>query len=163
MWYLDDVTVCGEPDAVLRDLGKISEESRQLGLELNNNKSEVIIIAASGEETTSILQNFNHIAPGIRHVHVHEASLLGAPLSEEGIHPAITSKVAALSRLKDNLEHVGVHNSLFLLKHCFLLPRLLYLLRTTPTWTKETALKLFDSTQRELLEKPLNISLGEEA
>ena len=84
-------------------------------------------------------------------------------MSEEGIPGSIASKVEALGRLKENQTHIGVHNSLFLLKNCFLLPKMLYTLRTAPTWRSLDSLEGFDQIQREILESTLNINLGEDA
>ena len=92
-------------------------------------------------------------------VHEQRADLLGAPLSNEGIDRAIASKIEALQTLRRNLSGVGAHNSLFLLKNCFLLPKLLYTLRTVPTWKRTEALEEFDSIQKEILQDILNITL----
>ena len=73
------------------------------------------------------------------------------------------NKVEALERLRENLKHIGTHNSLFLLKNCYLLPKLLYTLRTVPTWQNREALEKFDETQRKILEETLNISLKDKA
>ena len=50
VWYLDDVTVGGEPTDVLADFRKIQSESKEIGLSLNNSKSKLIIIGANREQ-----------------------------------------------------------------------------------------------------------------
>ena len=67
------------------------------------------------------------------------------------------NKVEALERMRENLKHIGIHNSLFLLKNCYLLTKLLYTLRTVPTWQDREALEKFDETQRKILEETLKI------
>ena len=42
IWYLDDATLEGSPEVVAVDLEKISSTLRNLGLEINSNKSEFI-------------------------------------------------------------------------------------------------------------------------
>ena len=164
VWYLDDVTICGEVPDVLRDLRRITTESKQLGLQLNADKSEITILGTSSDQEVSDIQaQFQDVAPGIRTVSVQDAELLGAPLHAEGIPGAIREKISALARLKNNLSHVGVHNSLFLLKNCFLLPKLLYILRTVPTWSCGEELDYFDKTQRDILENTLNVRITDEA
>ena len=161
VWYLDDVTVGGEPSDVLMDLRKIQSESKDIGLSLNNSKSEVIIIGADREQADSIASDFLEVAPGIKIVPLEKATLLGSPLADEGISGIIEEKVKALERVKENLRHVGTHNSLYLLKNCFLLPKLLYTLRTVPTWKNSEALRSFDSDQRKILEETLNVKIDD--
>ena len=123
VWYLDDVTVGGEPSDVLMDLRKIQSESKEIGLSLNNSESEVIIIGANREQADIIASDFLEVAPGIKIVPHEKATLLGSPLADEGISGIIDDKVEALERLKENLTYIGKDNSLYLLKNCFLLPK----------------------------------------
>ena len=109
------------------------------------------------------MADFDKVAPGINTVALEEATLLGVPLLTEGIPAAVGEKSEALKRLQQNLSKVGVHNSLFLLKNSLLLPKLLYTLRATPTWTCLGALAQFDDIQRKILEETLNINLTERA
>ena len=161
VWYLDDVTVGGEPSVVLADLRKIQSVSQQIGLSLNNSKSEIIIIGGNRQQAESIASEFLDVAPGIKIVPLEEATLLGSPLVDEGIPAIIKEKTEALERVRKNLTDIGTHNSLYLLKNCFLLPKLLYTLRTVPTWKNPEMLRAFDELQRKILEETLNVDINE--
>ena len=123
----------------------------------------MIILRASEAEYRSIAHDFEGIAPGIKLVPQDEFSLLGAPIAVEAIGQAIDSKVQALDQLRSNLASLGTHEGLFLLKNCLLLPRLMYLLCTVPTWKCKEALRKFDSMQKRTLETNLNVQLDERA
>ena len=121
------------------------------------------MVGGTEEQQAAIGEQFEACAPGIKIVPHYEATLLGSPLSREGIPKAIKEKSAALERLRMNLRHIGKHSSLFLLKNCFMLPKLLYCLRTVPTWECIEELKTFDKTQKLILEDTLNIALDDES
>ena len=89
VWYLDDVTVCGDPATVLHDLRKIQTDSTSLGLSLNNDKSEITVINCSEDDKQAICQQFEELAPGIKVVPLQKATLLGSPLSVDGINESI--------------------------------------------------------------------------
>ena len=74
IFYLDDGTVGGERDKVIRDLLTIEEEAGLVGLQLNWLKTELIC----PDPTTRglILSAF----PGIRVLNMEAAPLLGSPL-----------------------------------------------------------------------------------
>ena len=133
MWFLDDATIGRDTATVLSDLKTIINESKKIGLCLEPSKSEIIILGASEGQVERIKLDFDRVAPGITVVPHAEATLLQAPLTVSGILPAIESKIEALETIGKNLKSVGTHESLFLLKNCLLIPRLLYTLRTSPT------------------------------
>lgn len=41
LWYLDDGTLCGEPEVVLSDLRKLINECKLIGLNVNPSKCEL--------------------------------------------------------------------------------------------------------------------------
>ena len=84
IWYLDDVTLLGDPQEVLRDLRKLQTESRQIGLELNNDKSEVIVFGSTIEKRDAVGDIFDQCTPGIRRIPCSEATLLGSQLCGGG-------------------------------------------------------------------------------
>ena len=100
IWYLDDVTLMGDPQEVLRDLRKLQTESREIGLELNNDKSEVIIIGGTIEERDAVGDLFDQCIPGIRRIPFSEATLLGSPLGGGGVGRVLMEQVTALERLR---------------------------------------------------------------
>ena len=64
--------------------------------------------------------------------------------------------------MESRLSWISSHHALFLLKNCFALPKLLYVLRTSPCFD-HPLLQSFDDLQFELLRKLLNINLVDHA
>ena len=61
-----------------------------------------------------------------------EASLHGSPIHSHGVEPAIAARSEQLERVLLRLSMMATHEAFFLPRMCFTIPRLLYLLRTSP-------------------------------
>ena len=61
----------------------------------------------------------------------------------------------------DRLHHIDRHTALFLLKNCFAMPKLTYILRCSPCYADDLSLSAFDSTLRSALTSIGNISLDD--
>ena len=73
---MDDGTLGGACDDVLRDLKMVEDVAGQLGLQLNRGKSEV---ACRDPHT---LKSFSSAAPGVCVISPEDVTLLGSPLSD---------------------------------------------------------------------------------
>lgn len=82
MWYLDDGSICDDPDIVFNDFNTILNESKKLGLEINPSKCELFFL--SGKIDEEIVSKFNIICPEICVTTKEDLNLLGAPIFEEG-------------------------------------------------------------------------------
>ena len=124
--YLDDVTLGGSPDDISHDL-KVIESFEEIGLFLNNNKSEIVC-------SDPVTRRFILITlPGARVVDPSEASLLGSPLGNvDSVSAALKVKVNSLKVMGARLKHFSAHDAILLLKNSFAIPKLLYLLRSSP-------------------------------
>ena len=88
-----------------------------------------------------------------------QATLLGSPLGEDGcVAVAIREKVEALERLGERLKRLTAHDALLLLRNCFALPKLMYILRTVPCF-RLPALQSYDDCLREKLSHVTNNNL----
>ena len=148
--YLDDITLGGSPEAVQHDL-EIIESMEDIGLSLNNQKSEIIC----NDPTTrgTILVSL----PGARVVDPLEACLLGSPLgNEDSVSVALKVKLAALEVMGSRLEHIPAHDAILLLRNSFAIPKLLYTLRTSPSFLSPV-LNSFDETLRLIVGRITNI------
>lgn len=67
----------------------------------------------------------------------------------------IQEKVEALERLGERLKRLTAHDALLLLRNCFALPKLLYILRTAPCF-HSTTLQSYDDCLREILSHVTN-------
>ena len=86
------------------------------------------------------------------------AILLGSPIGTlEGIQDTICSK-KTLEVLGDRLRCLHAHDALCLLRHAFVIPKLLYVIHTSPCFLSPE-LQNFDSLVRSLLCAILNIRL----
>ena len=124
MWYLDDVTLGGTPAQVLEDFHIIQSEGIKRGLRVNPGKCEVVSLSDSCDVTS-----FQHH----RQVRVTDLTLLGAPLGDQAMTDILQNKNSELTTMESRLEWISAHHALYLLRNCFSLPKLLYILRTSIT------------------------------
>ena len=87
------------------------------------------------------------------------ATLLGAPLTTEALPHLLHAKIESLECMISRLRILQAHDALYLLRNCFALPKLLYLLRTSPTWRVSELLEGFDSRVRDAIQEICNIKL----
>ena len=151
VFYLDDVTLGGNLEDVLHDLGVFERVAAELGLLLNHCKSEVI--CSDQSMRASILAS----VPEVRVVDPSDACLLGSPIGDVGsISNTIDEKVHLLEIMGDRLQHLAAHDAIFLLRHSFAIPKLLYTLRTSPCFLSPN-LKLYDDRLRSIVSTITNI------
>ena len=147
--YLDDVSLGGSVDEVLQDLEVISN-LKDLGLSLNNQKSE--IICEDAFVRSAVLSKL----PGARLVSPESACLLGSPIGDvSSIDASLQNKIVSLKRMGSRLNLLSAHDSLILLHHSLSVPKLQYLLRTAPCFTSDL-LSEYDSTLRSILSSVTN-------
>ena len=63
----------------------------------------------------------------------------------------------------DRLAQIDAHDALFLLRHCFAIPKLMYFLRCAPTFLFKEVLQDYDNHLRLGLENILNVKLEEKS
>ena len=100
-----------------------------------------------------MLEKFKIIAAEIKLIRKEDLPLLGAPVLPSAVDAALLGKLTSLIRMLEKLDHLDAHESLFLLKNCFAIPKLTYVLRTS------AVLAQYDLAISNALEKILNISL----
>ena len=131
----------------------------EVGLTMNPSKCEIAVLAADDNTETEVVQQFNIIAPGIKHLTSSDATLLGAPLADAGIEIVLDQKTSELEVLGERLTALSAHSAFFLLRASISIPRLIYFLRCAPTWKKSSNLSTYDLVLKSSLEKILNCSL----
>lgn len=154
-WYLDDGTLGGDPDTVLKDFLHIITESHKLGVELNPDKCEIAILGPQTDNTL-IVDHFRNIAPGIQLIDNTNAELLGAPLTLKSIARVFEKKTKVFGNMSTRLTHLPSHVAFFLLKHSLAIPRLIYLLRVTPMFKMQHLLQDFDTLLHKSLKSITN-------
>ena len=158
IWYMDDGTLGGDVDVLLEDLDTVRQIGSELGLALNEHKCELIT------DDPSVITKFRIVAPTIQHIEPHQAMLLGAPIGNDGeIDDILSKKIEEFQRLANRIKQLCAHDAFFLLKNCFSLPKLQYILRCAPCLQKPKFYQRYDNSIRETLQLILNIELSDSA
>lgn len=77
IWYLDDGSIGGDVSTLLSDLDVVRHVGPAIGLELNEDKCEIV----TGDE--SVVSHLKTVLPSVRHISCDEALLLGAPIGDQ--------------------------------------------------------------------------------
>ena len=156
VFYLDDGSLGGSVKEVKSDLLYLEEAAREINLFLNHNKSEIICVEEhTKEKMLSFFPNLHPTDPS-------KATLLGSPIGgSEAIDIVWESKISQLRSMGDMLGSLQAHDALCLLRNALALPKVLYILRTAPSYISPL-LATFDSIQRKLLESICNINLSDQ-
>ena len=155
IFYLDDGTLGGLLSDVLHDVEMIKKEAGIVGLELNPQKSEVV------GNNSELIAGIQSVLPGVRVVDPAVATLLGAPIGgTESLDAAIDTKTAMLKCLRERFRYITCHDAYLLLRHSLAIPKLLYLLRTSPCFLSPS-LKIYDDELRATICSSFNIHLTE--
>lgn len=157
VWYLDDGTIGGDPNVVLHDFSTIIKKCRDVGLNVNFSKCELYFC---GAQNNYIATEFHKISSSIKIV--NDLSLLGAPISDNCLSSIFDNKFEEVSTLLERVKSLKSHIAYYLLKHCLFIPKLNYLLRTSPSWKIEGKLVQMDSEIRSTVEILINTNLNEE-
>ena len=89
--------------------------------------------------------------------------LLGAPLFQEAVEYSLTPKLKNLELMISRLKEIDNHEALFLLRHCFAIPKVTYYLRSAPCFLVPSILEDFDQVLKTGVIEILNVSLSEMA
>ena len=142
--------------SVTKDLNTVSHKSASLGLDLN-----MYVSGADPSFVAGVVDQLHSLAPGIWLLDPSEVILLGSnhrsPLTIEALSPAFQSKVSAIHTLISRLGVLLAHDVFYLLRHRFTIPKLLYLLWTSPCWKILNDLEGFDEMIFNSLQNICNI------
>ena len=164
LWYLDDGNLGGDYAIVLRDFLMIISESTKLGLEVRPDKCELYFLGNSSETQRSlILSEFNKISPLIETPGIDNLIILGALVGNLAISNVLSDKIAELEFMCLRLKNIEVHHAFFLLKSSFSIPKLIYILRSSPCFNYPELLAKYDDLLYSSLESICNIRLDTDA
>ena len=159
-WYLDDGTLGGDPNTVIEDFKRVINCRENLGLKVNEAKCELTLFDSDPHKRQLIEREIREIAPHIKIINPNSVTLLGSPIAEDQIDPILEKKLEDLKLMASRLSQIDSHEALFLLRNCFAIPKLLYILRTAPTYASPV-LEKYNEVLKKTLEDILNISLDE--
>ena len=157
VFYLDDGTVGGEVREVQQALFSIEQLASEVGLTLNQSKSEVI--CQSDSQRGEVMSLF----PEVKVIGLDNAQLLGAPIGNIiSIDSSVTSKVEKLNLLGSRLGLLYRQDALLLIRNSLAIPKLVYTRRTAPCFVSQS-LGNFDMSLRALLSSVLDFNLSSES
>ena len=161
-WYLDDGTLAGNPDTIQADFQRIQDASDTLGLQVNPSKCEVFFTNNADQQTNiAALATLQQLAPEIKQIDEESLTLLGAPILRQAGEGVFRSKLNDLQLMLERLVQIDAHDAIFLLRHCFAIPKLMYFLRCAPSFKFKEVLQDYDQHLRLGLENILNVQLEE--
>ena len=124
----------------------------KLGLSLNHQKNELITISNDSD----VISPFRDM----QFVHPKVAVLLGSPIGNViAIDGVLREKLEALQTMGERLPFFAKHDTLLLLKHASALPKVLFILKTSPCFLS-SLLQEFDCQLRSILSSILNVDLS---
>ena len=139
------------------DIANLEAAAREINLFLNHDKSEIICVDELSK--SSMLSS----SPSLRTVDPTKATLLGAPIGgDSSLNIVWDSKVEQLQTLGNRLTQLQAHDALCLLQNGLAIPKVLYILRTAPSF-RSTVLSSFDSVLCTLLETICNTHLSNQS
>ena len=163
VWYLDEGTLAGDVNTVLEDYRQILKALESHRLEVNPSKCEFFLIRPQSRECLQALTSFKLITEGVIQVDKSNLTLLGAPIFPEAVSAVLESKLENLEIMAGRLKQIDSHSTLFLLKNCFSMPKLLYFLRSSPCFLRTDILQRYDSIIKNTLANILCIKLDDPA
>ena len=164
VWYLDDGCLAGPAEQVAQDLSRLRDGFSAIGLQLNPHKCEVAYLGPSESSSKqTAISIVSEAMPGIAVTSPEALSLLGSPLHDQGLKPAVERAAEMVSLLCDRLQELDAHLALFFLTHYISAPRLTYLLRSCPTFKESINLTQVDETVKMALSKAVNVDVTGEA
>ena len=153
--YLDDITLGGSMAEIGHDL-EVIESLDEVELCLNTQKSEIIC------NNSDTRQAINIMLPGFRLIDPSNSSLLGSPLGDvDCISGALWEKISSLEVMGERLQQISAHDGIFLLRNSFSIPKLLYILRTSPCFLSSTLIT-YDYIFKSIVSNVTNILFGDD-
>ena len=129
----------------------------------NSFSQDDVLKCGTCSKSSSQIEAFDSIMQGIKIVTRADLTLLGAPIFSEDIEAVLESKLSNLQTMSQRLNEIDNHEALFLLRHCYGIPKFTYFLRTAPCYGNTQSLEKFDFIVKNSLENIMNIMLYEKA
>ena len=99
--------------------------------------------------------------PGVQVTELEDLVVLGAPIGNAALESTVEEKTQVCQGFSQKLQRIDAHYALFLIKNCLHMPRLLYVLRTSPCFKLCEKLQRIANYLRASLESICNVSLSE--
>ena len=142
VWYLDDGTIIGSTEEVLRAYGIIVEECQNLGLVLNSSKCE--LWWPNGHVVNGDAHQWTDFPPKIKRNAGLGIKLLGIPVGYAHA-PVVVNRQnrVVLDTIADS--GLSAHAKLILLRSCAAMPKFMFALQSTPPAHIQECITRFDA------------------
>ena len=157
VWYLDDATIGGSTESVLRYVQRCITALKRIGLVVKPKKTEIINVGLAVVKFSRVVNSFNELLPEVKVTELTKIELLGSPILADATRCCIAKKLSEYKRMNDRILLLDGHPGLFLLKNAFSLPRLLHALRSASCHHHPELLAEYDVTTRSTTEALCNI------
>ena len=135
---------------------EVIESLAEVELCLNTQKSEIICNNSDTREAINIM------LPGARLIDPSSSCLLGSPLGDvDCISGALWEKISSLEVMGERLQQISAHDGIFLLRNSFSIPKLFYVLRTSPCFLSSTLIT-YDYIFKSIVSNITNIRFGDD-
>jgi len=150
--YLDDVSIGDTVPRLISQVRALEVAASAIGLQLNQAKCEIIGLDPSQSKFWK--------ASGLDFVEVgvDDSTLLGSPLALVSTNASLLSSRLQLARIRNRLLKLPAHEAFFLLKSSLGIPKIQFLLRSSPCFLSPEVI-LLDNDIRDLLASILNVRL----
>ena len=145
----------------MEDLQTIVRELNKIGLSINPSKCEVTCVNLENPEPT--IDRFKQILPNLKITSIEESIILGSPIAPQGVRSELSSKLNALKRMISRLDLIDPHQAFVLLKNSFAIPKLTYLLRSSPAFQETDLLNEIDSALRKSMSSITNVDFTDDS
>ncbi|XP_055357534.1 uncharacterized protein LOC129602527 isoform X1 [Paramacrobiotus metropolitanus] len=159
--FLDDVTLAGQADKVIAAVRTIIARGFKMGLELNLGKCEIYSVGSFTADRLHAIRKVLDTFPGMVVAKEEDLVLLGAPLTSAACEIFLQSKTVQLDHFLRRLKNIPAHFSLYLLKNCLFIPKLLYGFRTARCYEHMPLMETMDKCMRAGLSSILNIRVND--
>lgn len=156
----NDVMIGGSVENVCHGLQSVVPTLARIDLEVNLYKWEVMNVNNStGDFVTSIL-DVSSLLPKVWATAKEAVLMVGLPTLLPVICSILRSKLLQLEPLMVRLKVVNSHQTLFLLRNCFTVPKLLYTLHRASCSNHVPLLMDFDASSQQAAKKRCNVKFN---
>jgi Reverse transcriptase (RNA-dependent DNA polymerase) len=158
--YLDDLTICGSFTDISNDIQEIIKFGQTIGLHLNTSKCEIYMKNQNLIEKEKYKMELQNYLPNIKFLE-EDLELLGAALDNKALEKILKNKIEIFKNFTEKLKQIDTHAAFFLLKHCLSIQKMIYVLRTSPTWNYIELLQKWDIILLDNITSLCNINISD--
>lgn len=101
MCYLDDCTLGGDVEVAISGIEKVMVVGDEYGLSHNMEKCEVLSVASRETGINEAWLQLSKKLPHMKSINQEDWSVLGSPLTDQGIQPAVTKQTTEVQRMSE--------------------------------------------------------------